>query len=380
MALSEKINTRALPGRIVLRARGIKYLLPVLFLHCLLVACEAPRYKMITGVESASLETLPVWPRSADTPRYRFAGVLYGEQNLQVMDGDAAKSNLKKIFNWVVGLFNEQNVLQLQSPQGGVVDENGVIYVTDVTNGGIFVFNAKNADESGDRLLVWHAASLSREFIAPISIALGPDQQLLVTDAELAEVFRLDRSGQPLGSFGKGILNRPTGIARDPNRGEIYVSDTQDHDIKVFDDSGQFIRSVGSRGTLDGHFNFPIHITFVRDKLYVVDSMNARIQIFDPLGTHLQSFGERGKYLGMFSRPKGVAVDSEDNIYVIDSYFDYLLVFNKQGEFLLPIGGTGEEIGSFYLPAGVWIDSHDQIHVADLSNGRVVLFHFLGGD
>ncbi len=131
---------------------------------------------------------------------------------------------------------------------------------------------------------------------------------------------------------------------------------------------------------MDGELNFPIHICFAHDKLYVVDSMNARIQIFDPDGNHLMSFGSRGKFLGQFSRPKGVTVDSEGNIYVVDSYFDYLLVFNSQGEFLLPIGGTGDHVGSLYLPAGVWSDNSDQIYIADLNNARVMVLQFLGGD
>ena len=108
--------------------------------------------------------------------------------------------------------------------------------------------------------------------------------------------------------------------------------------------------------------------------------MNARIQVLNHDGHHQLSFGQRGKYLGQFSRPKGISADSQGNIYVVDSYFDYMLVFNQQGEFLLPIGGTGADIGSFYLPAGVWSDKNDNIYVADMSNGRVVIFQFLGGD
>ena len=35
----------------------------------------------------------------------------------------------------------------------------------------------------------------------------------------------LDRDGNPRGSLGRGVLKRPTGLARDPASGEIYVAD-----------------------------------------------------------------------------------------------------------------------------------------------------------
>jgi DNA-binding beta-propeller fold protein YncE len=344
------------------------------------MGCAGPRYQLVTGVDEMSRAERPVWPADGEVPRYMYAGALVGEQNLKVIEDDAQRSSVQKAVYWLVGLFEDREPDQMQSPQGGVVDENGVVYVTDVGSSSIFVFDKKLAERSGGRLPIWQQAAFRQPFVAPIAIALGANQEILVTDAELAQVFRLDRQGHPLGSFGEGHLKRPTGIARDPKLGRIYVADTQAHNIKVFNDQGILQRTIGLRGKKDGELNFPIHLHYANERLYVVDSMNARIQIFNKHGHHLQSFGERGKYIGQFSRPKGVTADSQGNIYVVDSYFDYMLVFNKRGDFLLPIGGTGESIGNFYLPAGVWSDDHDNIYVADMANGRVVIFQFLGGD
>ena len=371
-------------GRVNEQGRcGIKalvQLLSVCLMAITMVGCSGPRYTLVTGVDDLAIGDRPVWPEGSDTPRYIYSGVLYGEQNLQIIKEDAERSSVQKAIYWLVGLFEDSTPNQMQSPQGGVVDENGVIYITDVGSASIFVFDKQHAEKSAGRLPVWRNAGPRQLFVAPIAIALGPLQQLLVTDAELGQVYRLDRQGQPLGAFGQGILKRPTGITRDPVRGRIYVADTQAHDIKVFDDQGVLLRTIGVRGTADGQFNFPIHIHYANERLYVVDSMNARIQVLNHDGHHQLSFGQRGKYLGQFSRPKGISADSQGNIYVVDSYFDYMLVFNQQGEFLLPIGGTGADIGSFYLPAGVWTDKNDNIYVADMSNGRVVIFQFLGGD
>jgi DNA-binding beta-propeller fold protein YncE len=197
--------------------------------------------------------------------------------------------------------------------------------------------------------------------------------------AKLGRVFRLDREGKPMGNFGEGILTRPTGLARDPQRGRIYVSDTHAHDVKVFDDNGLLLETIGHRGEREGELNFPTHLAFAVDKLYVTDGMNARVQIYDTQGQVSGTLGQRGLFIGNFTRPKGVTVDPSGNIYVVESFYDSVLVFNNEGSFLMPIGGTGKEIGQFYLPAGVWSDPRGRIYVADMFNGRIAIFQLLGG-
>jgi DNA-binding beta-propeller fold protein YncE len=109
--------------------------------------------------------------------------------------------------------------------------------------------------------------------------------------------------------------------------------------------------------------------------------MNARVQVFSTTtGNHLANVGKRGMFIGDLSRPKGVAVDSEDNVYVVESYFDYLLIYNRRGQFLMPLGGVGFSAGQFHLPSGVWIDARNRVYVADMMNSRVAVFQFLGGD
>lgn len=318
--------------------------------------------------------TAPVWPAAPEKPRYRYVGQLLGEENFVSDEAQQRNAGLK-LWYWLVGLFESgEKKITLKRPQSGTVDEQGRIYVTDVSNGAVFVF-----DQGTGKLLVWNQAQDGQNFITPIGIVVGAEGQLLVADADLGRVFRLDRNGKPLGNFGQDILKRPTGLARDAKRGRVYVSDTHAHDIKVFDDSGGLLEIIGNRGEGAGELNFPTHLVFADDKLYVADTMSARVQIFDSDGKPAGSMGQRGLVFGNFTRPKGVTVDGEGNLYVVESYYDNLLVFNGQGEFLIPIGGTGKEIGQFYLPAGVWSDTQDRIYVADMFNGRIVIFQFLGG-
>ncbi len=326
------------------------------------------------GMDDAPEGKQLLWPAPPEVPRFLYTGTLTGEPNFRQPGGET--SALARLGRAVVGLDDPAIApVVLQRPSGLVGDEAGRLYVSDSSRRAVFVF-----DERAGELQVWDRATSLAGFVSPSGLALAPGGGLYVADAELAAVFRLDAQGQPLAEIGRGLLQRPTGLARDPARGLLYVADTYAHDIKVFDDAGALLHVIGRRGSADGEFNYPTHLAWAQGELYVTDTMNNRIQVLGAEGQVLQrKFGERGLQLGQLVRPKGVSVDGEGNVYVVESYYDSLLVFSPRGEFLLPIGGTGTATGRFYLPAGVWVDARNRVHVADMFNGRVVLFQFLGG-
>jgi DNA-binding beta-propeller fold protein YncE len=339
----------------------------------LLSACAETRYVLDYGVDEKVMPVVPQWPLPPEVPRYRYAGELTGAGNyVEIVDEN--RSTAEEVLAWIIGLVPKaDSPRRMQRPQAGTIDSQGRILVTDTGLGAVFMF-----DEAEGRFSIWRYASQGVRFDSPVGIANGPDGQVLVADAELGFIARLDANGNPVGRFGEGVLTRPTGVARDPDRGLIYVADTHAHDIKVFDDQGQLVDTLGGRGYRQGQFNYPTHLDYKRGQLYLTDTMNTRIQVLDTEGDVKRTFGERGLLIGDLVRPKGVAADSEGNIYVIESYHDHMLVFNASGQLLLPIGGEGNAPGRFYLPAGVWVDSRDRVFVADTFNGRVQIFQFLG--
>ncbi len=338
-------------------------------------AASGPR-TLHYGVEDAPEGRRLLWPRPPEVPRYLFAGELIGDANFVETEPSPGKG-VGAFFAWLAGVVVGEKVPEtLRRPQSGMVDERGRIYVTDVSAGAVYVFDADTGTFSA-----WDRAEGLARFRAPTGIALGPEGRVLVADADLGIVARLARDGEPGRSFGRGVLRRPTGIAYDPAQGRIYVADTHAHDIKVFSAAGELLSVIGRRGASDTEFNYPTYLAFAGGELYVTDTMNSRIQVLaaDSGAVRLR-FGTLGLYVGNLVRPKGVAVDSDGNIYVVESYYDHLLVFNRRGEFLMGIGGAGRETGKFFLPAGVWVDGRDRVFVADTMNGRVVLFQYLGGD
>ncbi|MDH5784218.1 MAG: hypothetical protein OEZ16_01250 [Chromatiales bacterium] len=339
----------------------------VLLLVLLMTGCSSTVVRQFTYHNDNSNI---IWPSSSEMPRYRLVGELYGESNFP--SEDEGPSLLQIITGFFTG-DGRANVLQ--RPQSGYTDNDGRVYVTDLSRQAVLVF-----DIPGNKLLQFTMISNELPFISPVAITEAPGGDLYVSDSEHRVVARLDRSGEPVSLIGKGILNRPTGIAYNAEKRHLFVADTHSHDIKVFDERGTFIESIGQRGEEVGQFNFPTHLSFRHGRLYVTDAMNARIQIMDSTGHFISTFGKRGLFIGNIPHPKGIGVDGDGNIYVSESYYDTVLVYNAEGELLLPIAGGVSDLKPFYLPAGIWSDKNNRIYIADMFNGRVVVLQFLGGE
>jgi len=214
---------------------------------------------------------------------------------------------------------------------------------------------------------------------SPVGLAIDREGRIYVSDSQRAAIFRFDRKGKWIGSFGEGELGRPTGLAYDPQRERLYVVDAIKHQVHVYSADGHKLTSFGKRGVAEGEFNYPVAIAVDRGgQLYVSDSMNFRVQIFDPSGRYAGSFGKPGRSPGDFDKAKGIATDPDGHIYVVEGLHDVVHVYDRRGRLLTVVGGSGTGDGQFWLPAGITIEAGGRIFVADSANHRVQIFRYLG--
>ena len=61
--------------------------------------------------------------------------------------------------------------------------------------------------------------------------------------------------------------------------------------------------------------------------VYVTDTWNNRIEIFDADGKFIRTFGKAGDGPGYFARPKGIAVDGDGHVWVADGIQERVQVF-----------------------------------------------------
>ena len=65
--------------------------------------------------------------------------------------------------------------------------------------------------------------------------------------------------------------------------------------------------------------------------VYVTDTFNNRVEIFDADGEFISMFGKNGDGPADFERPKGIAVDCDGHIWVVDAAQNRVKVFDQQG-------------------------------------------------
>jgi hypothetical protein len=302
-----------------------------------------------------------VWPLPPDEPRIKFLDIIRSAQDFE------------KKRPFTDALFGEEIPEPMIKPYGVTVDKEGRIYVSDI--GKVFVFDPKNNryDLIGDQ-------PGTGQLKQAIGIASASDGRLFVTDIGAARVYVYTNWKYTAAIGATGEFGIPSSVAVDEKRGLLYITDSRLHTVNVYSLNGYSkLRTFGKRGTDPGEFNFPTNIAVdAEGRVYVVDTGNFRVQIFDDQGKYIKSIGRLGDSPGALARPKGIAVDSEGHIYVVDTAYQNFQVFDQNGQILLAIGGAGGDPGEFLLPAGMYIDNDDKIYVVNQIPPSIQIFQYLG--
>lgn len=179
---------------------------------------------------------------------------------------------------------------------------------------------------------------------------------------------------------GPGQFLAPKGLARD-GEGQVYVADSQNHRIQVFDGQGQFVRAWGSEGVNPGQFKEPWGVAVAPDgTVYVADTWNHRIQAFDREGAFLWMWGAFGEVAApdafpeLFYGPRDVEVDAEGYVYVSDTGNKRVIKYDPYGGMVWAVGGEGSGEGQLLEPVGIAVAEDGSLYVADTWNQRIQVF------
>ena len=209
----------------------------------------------------------------------------------------------------------------------------------------------------------------------PLGLATDGDCNLYVADGTSRFIMVYDQAGQFLRSIGgQKWFERLSHVAVDVEGNRVFGVDTGGvrglgHRVRVFDaQSGEHLMDIGTRGEEPGQFNLPRDAEISGDgKLYVVDGGNFRVQVLDKEGNFIRSIGTLGRQYGQFARPKGVALDADGNVYVSDAAHGNFQIFNSNGELLLFVGARSEQLdrATYMLPAGLDVDEDGRVYMID---------------
>jgi len=273
------------------------------------------------------------------------------------------------------------------SPVAVAVDPQKRIYVCDSMKCNVQVFDfegkflygvGKFGKDTND--------SKEVSFLMPVSLSVDQGGNLVVLDAKTCTVQIIGKMGQLITKFGEpaspttgkieigtGGFFHPQAIALD-DKDNIYVSDTGNHRIRVFNPAGKVLNKFGIQGARLGEFNNPAGLTMdVAGNLLVVDEKNYRVQIFSARGVFKNKFGKRGTGRGEFSAPIGVATDTKRNIFVTDRDLR-IQIFDSEGYYLTEFGTpTGNyKIAPKYY--GLSTDAENNLYVTDIANCSLLIY------
>jgi DNA-binding beta-propeller fold protein YncE len=194
----------------------------------------------------------------------------------------------------------------------------------------------------------------------------------------------LNAKREQVASVGMDVLVNPGGLAIDKENRLLYVVDTGNDTVAVFDaDSFKLLRNIGKpsrkhTATDPGSFSLPTNVAVDSEgDVYVTDTLNDRVEIFDADGGFISTFGKNGDGPGQFERPKGIAVDCDRHIWVVDAAQDRVKVFDREGRLLIYFGEHGYFPGQFMGAYGIAIDKENRVVVSETFPGRVQMFRYV---
>jgi DNA-binding beta-propeller fold protein YncE len=250
---------------------------------------------------------------------------------------------------------------------------DGYIYVTDANSHEVQAF-----DESGTVAFKFgKPGNKEGELSFPYGIDGDQKGHIYVADMNNGNISIFDSKGKFQKYFKdqEKVLKSPGGLRIVDNK--LYVTDIRDNKVFIFSLDGKKLMEIGGPGVDNGKFIAPnaVAVDFDRN-IYVTDSGNNRVQIFDKTGKFLRIINgsKDGKGDSTFVNPRGVGVDSKGNVYVVNSLSHSISAFDKDGKELYELGGMGTENGKLYLPNGLFVDDRDDLLVTDTINQRVSIF------
>ncbi|MCI0505539.1 MAG: 6-bladed beta-propeller [Gammaproteobacteria bacterium] len=206
--------------------------------------------------------------------------------------------------------------------------------------------------------------------------------RVYVSDTVQRVVLVFDAPGKDfkiIGQEGTGQLIKPIGIAIDKNNGTLYVADNTARRVVVFDKDGNYLRAIGG----GEYFQRPSGIAVSPDgaQIYVVDtggvdSQEHHLYIFDAFsGEHLKTVGDRGTEQGQFNLPLQAATAPDGTGYVVDGGNFRIQGFNYDGTFKSTFGAIGRRSGQFSRPKGIATDKEGNVYVVDAAFGNFQIFN-----
>ncbi|HWR35230.1 MAG TPA: SMP-30/gluconolactonase/LRE family protein [Clostridia bacterium] len=325
-----------------------------------------------------------VWPNPPAITRVKYLNYFSGEKFRADQPKEKKKGRwMDRLAGVAVGETSkaEKPRFQLIMPYGMGVDSKNRLYIADRKVSAVFIVDT----ETWKFELIKNGVSARFGMIT--GLTLDDSDRLFVADSVARRVLVFAPDHKLEGTISDGMAD-PGGMAIDNENRFLYVADAELDQVLVYDADPPYklLRKIGTTGkahtlTDPGNFGKPTNVAVDQDgNLFVSDTFNNRVQIFDADGKFIRTFGKAGDGPGYFARPKGIAIDGDGHVWVADGVQDRVQVFTQEGQLLLWMGGHGLLPGQFNTLAGLAIDKNNRVFTSEQYPGRVQMFRYFTDD
>ncbi len=207
----------------------------------------------------------------------------------------------------------------------------------------------------------------------------------VITLLFLYSLFGQAQVFQELGRFGEkgrlnGQFNNPQAIAVSPDN-TLFIVDTGNHRVQLFDVAGNFIKSVGGFGFHDDQFDSPRDI-WVNSliNIYVSDYDNRRVQRYDKNMNFINSLqnndGEETEF--QFAEIASCLVTSQNDLFLLDHDEYKVIKFKRDGSAERSFGQFGSGKGELSYPLQIELFSFDKLLISDPEEKALLIYDFFG--
>ena len=227
--------------------------------------------------------------------------------------------------------------------------------------------------ECENRLQMFDTSGISIRVIGwgktkPQRVAALPDGRLAITDRidNCVKVFSAE--GELVSSWGAGMFSAPTGLAVMSN-GNYVVTDTENRcTASVHGPDGSLLTSFGSWGSGDAQFQKPSYVAVDRssDDIFVSDAGSRSVKVFDSSGNFLRSIPAATCKTTQLRHPMGVAIMRCGDVIVADRDSHRLVRMTSEGVFKQEVL---TKVDGLKYPVDVALLGDNQVVVVEAHSG-----------
>jgi len=262
-------------------------------------------------------------------------------------------------------------------PSDVSIDPSGNFLVSDTGNHRLVKLNQKGGYLSEVGGFGWDDG----QFNEPVGVSAGSGLELFVADGQNQRIAVYSQHLKLVAVVGgrdtEGSLSmgRLGGVAS-TREGEVYATDVDFDQVIQISTFSRTDRSFGGYGYGAGELRMPSALVVDDEgRVYVCDTGNDRIVVFDRFGNYDREIGA-----DVLGKPEGVAIGKDDVLYVSDTESNRIVAFDLNTNGVVgKLGGPkrGGRSGQFDTPKGLAFGHGDHLFVADAGNHRVAKFKTL---